>query len=64
VLTVDNDRRVARKEVSIGQRQPGRVEITRGLSPGERVIVRGTTRVRPGQQVAIQAPEPPPPRTG
>ena len=53
VLTVGADNVVQRKEVFIGQRQPGLVEITQGLSPGEQVIVRGTTRVRPGQKVSI-----------
>ncbi len=53
VLTVGEDLVVQRKQVFIGQRQPGLVEITQGLSPGERVIVRGTTRVRPGQRVSI-----------
>lgn len=53
VLTVGEDRMVQRQQVSIGQRQPGLVEITQGLRPGERVIVRGTTRVRPGQQVSV-----------
>jgi membrane fusion protein (multidrug efflux system) len=62
VLTVDENRRVQRKQVSIGHRQPGMVEISQGLLPGERVIVRGTTRVRPGQQVDInQRPSSGPP---
>jgi membrane fusion protein (multidrug efflux system) len=53
VLTVGEDLTVERKQVFIGHRQPGMVEITRGLLPGERVIARGSTRVRPGQQVSI-----------
>lgn len=54
LLTVDENLRVARKQVSIGQRQQGMVEVTQGLMAGERVIVRGTTRVRPGQLVSIK----------
>jgi membrane fusion protein (multidrug efflux system) len=53
VLTVGEDLIVQRKQVFIGQRQPGMVEITQGLLPGERIIARGTTRVRAGQQVSI-----------
>ena len=54
VLAVDQDLRVERKQVLIGHRQPGMVEITEGLLPGDRIIVRGTTRVRSGQQVSIK----------
>ena len=62
VLIVGADLVVQRRPVVIGQRQPGMVEITQGLAPGERVIVRGTTRVRPGQQVAIDGSTPLPPK--
>ena len=58
VLAVGADNVVQRKEVFIGQRQPGLVEITQGLAPGEQVIVRGTTRVQPGQQVSISDNKP------
>lgn len=44
---------VEERQVSVGARLPGRVEITRGLDAGERVIVRGLNRVRNGQTVAI-----------
>ena len=64
VLTVGEDRMVERKQVSIGQRQPGLVEITEGLLPGERVIVRGTTRVRPGQHVSVDESKMSVPQTG
>jgi membrane fusion protein (multidrug efflux system) len=53
VLSVGEDLVVQRKQVFIGHRQPGMVEITQGLLPGERVIIRGTTRVGPGQSVTI-----------
>ncbi len=64
VLTVGEDLTVERKPVSIGQRQPGMVEVTQGLSPGERVIVRGTTRVQPGQKVSIKGGNEPLPAKG
>jgi membrane fusion protein (multidrug efflux system) len=43
--------RVERVDVQIGQRSPGFVEITGGLSAGERVITEGITTVRPGDVV-------------
>ena len=45
---VVNDGKVSRREVRIGGRQPGTVEILTGLSAGERVIVEGTQKVRDG----------------
>ena len=62
VLTVGEDLMVQRRQVIIGLRQPGMVEISEGLLPGERIITRGTTRVRPGQQVSIDGSRLPAPR--
>jgi membrane fusion protein (multidrug efflux system) len=45
---VVSDGKVSRREVRIGGRQPGTVEIITGLSAGERVIVEGTQKVRDG----------------
>ena len=45
---VVSDGKVSRREVRIGGRQPGTVEIVTGLSAGERVIVEGTQKVRDG----------------
>lgn len=42
---------VSRREVQIGQRQPGRVEIVGGLAKGERIVVEGTQKVREGSAV-------------
>jgi membrane fusion protein (multidrug efflux system) len=39
--------------VKTGRRRPGQVEIIDGLSPGERVIVQGTQKARPGQPVRV-----------
>jgi membrane fusion protein, multidrug efflux system len=57
VLLVDegNDNTVVRREVRIGSRRPGEVEILEGLTPGEKVITHGATRVQPGQKVEIAA---------
>ena len=53
VLLVEPDGRVARREVRTGRRRPGEVEILEGLDPGDRVIVEGTQKARPGQPVEI-----------
>ena len=45
------DGKVSRREVRIGGRQPGTVEILAGLSAGERVVVEGTQKVRDGATV-------------
>lgn len=57
VMVVDEgaDNRVERREVGVGSRQPGSVEIVNGLSPGEKVITHGTQLAKPGQIVTIQA---------
>jgi membrane fusion protein, multidrug efflux system len=47
-LFVVDDGKAVRREVRIGRRQPGRVEIVAGIEPGERVIVEGTQKVREG----------------
>jgi membrane fusion protein (multidrug efflux system) len=48
---VVRDGRAVRVEVKLGNRQQGSVEVLEGLKPGENVIVRGTSRVRPNQPV-------------
>jgi membrane fusion protein (multidrug efflux system) len=48
---VVTDGKVSRREVRIGGRQPGTVEVLAGLSAGERVIVEGTQKVRDGASV-------------
>jgi len=56
VLVVDphKDNLVERREVTVGARKPGIVEILAGLSQGEWVIVEGLTNVRPGGKVAVK----------
>ena len=53
VYVVDADGVVERREVEIGRRAPGRVEVRTGLVAGEVVVVEGTQKVRPGQSVRI-----------
>jgi len=49
------DSTVERREVRIGTRRPGQVEVVDGLSAGELVITDGTLKVRPGSKVSIRA---------
>jgi membrane fusion protein (multidrug efflux system) len=44
-----------RRQIQIGAREPGLVEVREGLSLGERVVVHGNTKVRPGQPLEILA---------
>ena len=58
VLVVDPENNTAvRKEVEIGARRPGAIEILSGLDEGELVVTHGTARVTPGQPVTVQAIE-------
>lgn len=42
---------VAKREVTLGRREPGFVEITAGLAPGDRVVVEGTLKLRDGAPI-------------
>jgi membrane fusion protein (multidrug efflux system) len=53
VLVVGEDDVVARREVKLGRRRPGAVEVTAGLTAGERVVVEGTQRVHDGDRVRV-----------
>ncbi len=44
---------VARREIEIGSRRPGFVEVVRGLEVGEQVVTEGTHRVTPGRPVSV-----------
>ena len=55
VLVVGADNHVAYREVSIGASADGLRIVTAGLKPGERIVVNGLQRVRPGSLVAPQA---------
>jgi membrane fusion protein (multidrug efflux system) len=45
------DGKALRREVRIGGRRPGSVEVLAGLNPGDRVVVEGTQKVRDGSAV-------------
>jgi membrane fusion protein (multidrug efflux system) len=50
--------KVSKREVRIGRRQPGEVEVADGLVNGDRVVVEGTLKLREGSSITerIQAP--------
>jgi len=51
VLVVDKNNHVVYREVQIGHLQGNLRVVTGGLQNGERIVVNGTQRVRPGEQV-------------
>jgi len=61
VLVVDDANKVVWREVKLGATVSGLREVTSGLKAGERIVVNGLQRVRPGdtveaQEVAMRAP--------
>jgi membrane fusion protein (multidrug efflux system) len=48
---VADDGRAVRREVQIGTREPGKVEIVAGLQAGQRVVVEGTQKIRDGSVI-------------
>lgn len=52
VWVVEGDK-AQRREVELGVRTPGYVEIQKGLSLGEQVVVGGTDRLQPGSTVRL-----------
>jgi membrane fusion protein (multidrug efflux system) len=62
VLVVDGAGKVALKPVQLDERVDEFYIVTAGVAPGERVIVEGVQKVRPGMQVKAELrPAPPPP---
>lgn len=53
VFVVGAEQRIEKRAVRTGRRRPGQVEILSGLSAGERVVIEGTQKVRPGERVEI-----------
>lgn len=54
ITVIGKDNVASERRVSIGERQPGVVEITDGLVAGEMVVVRGMRFVRAGEKVVIK----------
>lgn len=49
-----------RVEVEIGERRPDRIEVRRGLRPGDRVAIEGLQQLSGGEPVRIRGERPPP----
>lgn len=56
VWRVGEGEKAERAAVDTGLRVAGRVEVTRGLRPGDRVVAAGTNKVRPGAVLRASAP--------
>lgn len=54
VMVVGADNKTEWREVTLGSSVNGLRQVTRGLQPGERIVVNGLQRVRPGMLVAPQ----------
>src|ERR1700730_425318 len=52
VFVVGPDNKAEQRRIQLGQSTPALASVISGLSPGEKVIVEGLQRVRPGQPVA------------
>jgi membrane fusion protein (multidrug efflux system) len=50
---------VERRQITIGERLPGAVEVLSGLSTQEKVVTHGLQKIRPGQKVQVLAEEKP-----
>jgi multidrug efflux system membrane fusion protein len=53
VYVVKSDQSVERRPIKVGPVRDGRAVIEAGLSPGERVVVDGQFKLRPGAKVAV-----------
>lgn len=51
LYVVDDDNQATQRQVKVGSLHGGLRVVTEGLEPGERIIVSGLQRVRPGMQV-------------
>lgn len=51
VMTLTNENTVVMTPVTLGQRRPGIVEVTKGLESGDLIVVAGQLKLRPGMPV-------------
>jgi membrane fusion protein (multidrug efflux system) len=58
VFVVGPDNKAEQRRIQLGQSTPTMASVISGLSPGEKVIVEGLQRVRPGQPVSPGAASP------
>lgn len=57
VFVVDGDGLAQVRPVEVGLRLAGQAEVLKGLSAGEKVVVEGTQKLRPGAPVKLAPPE-------
>ncbi len=53
VFVIDNDLKAARRELTLGRANAGRVTVVSGLAPAERVVVEGVDRLHDGRGVQV-----------
>jgi membrane fusion protein (multidrug efflux system) len=58
VWRIDDEQIATRIPVETGLRREGRVEISLGLRPGDRIVTAGTHKVQEGKRVVAAAPRP------
>ncbi|CAN5591775.1 efflux RND transporter periplasmic adaptor subunit [soil metagenome] len=64
VYRVQDDGRVEQAPIAVGGRVAGRVEVVSGLQAGDRIVVDGTGKLRPGSRITEAAQERAPAATG
>jgi membrane fusion protein, multidrug efflux system len=57
VFVVDSQGTAQLRPVEIGHRLAGKAEVLKGLKPGEKVVVEGVQKLRPGAPVVLAPPE-------
>jgi len=55
VFIVSADNTVEKRELRIGGRRPGLVEVVEGLADGDQVVTHGHMQITPGQPVTVTA---------
>ena len=56
IFVVDSNQTAQLRPVDLGVRMAGRVEVLKGIAPGEQVIVEGLQKIGPGMKVALAPP--------
>ncbi|KKO48793.1 RND transporter [Arsukibacterium sp. MJ3] len=51
VFVVNTDNTVSQREIEVGQRIPGWVEVLNGLEEGDEIVVEGIQKIRPGVMI-------------
>ena len=54
VVNEADGNKIDKREITIGSRRPGEVEVLKGLQAGDKVITHGNIKLRPGQPVNIR----------